>query len=58
MTNDVHVLITPNKQDAIMCLMPYVGRHYVPYVNCKYGWTGTLWEGRYKGFLVHDEQYL
>lgn len=58
MTNHVHLLATPKTQDTISRMMQYVGRHYVPYINHTYGWTGTLWEGRYKGSLIQDEQYL
>ena len=39
-------------------MMQYVGRHYVPYVNFTYGSSGSVWEGRYKASLVHDEAYL
>ena len=36
----------------------YLGRHYVLYINHKYGRSGTLWEGRYKASLVQEEDYL
>ena len=58
MTNHVHLLVTPKKEESISRMMQYVGRHYVPYINHTYGRTGTLWEGRYKGSLIQDEQYL
>ncbi len=38
--------------------MQYTGRHYVPYINYTYGTSGSIWEGRYKSGLIHDEQYL
>ena len=38
--------------------MQYVGRRYVPYINYTYGTSGTIWEGRFKASLIHDEQYL
>jgi putative transposase len=30
----------------------------VPYINYTYGTSGTIWEGRYKASLIHDEEYL
>jgi putative transposase len=38
--------------------MQFVGRHYVPYINHTYGFSGSLWEGRYKASLINDEEYL
>lgn len=58
MTNHVHVLATPDGREGITRMMQYVGRRYVPYVNATYGTSGSLWEGRYKASLIHDEAYL
>lgn len=58
MTNHVHLLMTPESKVSISRMMQYVGRRYVPYINHTYGRSGTLWEGRYKGSLIEDEQYL
>jgi len=33
MTNHVHLLIIPVKDDSVSRVMQYVGRRYVPYVN-------------------------
>ena len=38
--------------------MQYIGRRYVPYINHKYGRSGSLWEGRYKASLVQEEGYF
>lgn len=58
MTNHVHILATPKAQDGIARLMQYTGRRYVPYVNHRYGTSGSIWEGRYKASLIEDEHYL
>lgn len=58
MTNHVHILLTPEKAENISGFMQYVGRHYVPYINYKYGRSGTLWEGRFKASLVDSANYL
>ena len=58
MTNHVHLLLTPEREDSIGRLMQYLGRYYVLYINHQYGRSGTLWEGRYKASLVQEEGYL
>lgn len=58
MTNHVHLLVTPSQQRSIPLVMQAIGRSYVQAINRNYGRTGTLWQGRYKSCLVHDDQYL
>lgn len=58
MTNHIHLLATSRDRDGVARTMQYVGRYYVPYINRTRGSRGTLWEGRYKSSLVHDEEYL
>jgi putative transposase len=58
MTNHVHLLITPHREQGIGKVMQMVGRYYVQYFNHTYQRTGTLWEGRYKATLIDSERYL
>lgn len=58
MTNHVHVLVTPAEKNSLSLMMQYIGRHYVPYINAAYGGSGSIWEGRYKASMIHDEEYL
>ena len=58
MANHIHILATPDSKNSISLMMQYVGRHYVPYINYTYGTSGTIWEGRYKASMIHDEEYL
>jgi putative transposase len=58
MTNHVHLLLTPTTNTGVSQLMQALGRYYVRYVNSNYQRTGTLWEGRYKDFLVESTRYL
>jgi len=58
MTNHVHVLVTPTTKAGVSLFMLFVGRRYVPYINHKYGRSGSLWEGRYKASLVQEEGYF
>jgi putative transposase len=58
MTNHVHLLLTPEKAEAVPRLMISLGRRYVQYVNRRYRRTGTLWDSRYKSSVVQAEAYL
>lgn len=58
MTNHIHILATPETKNSISLMMQYTGRRYVPYINHSYGSSGTIWEGRYKSSMIHDEEYL
>lgn len=58
MTNHVHLLMTPEREDSIGKTLQSVGRRYVQYFNFTQERTGTLWEGRYKATLIDSERYL
>jgi len=58
MDNHVHLLLSASEPSHISRVMQHIGRKYVPYFNRKYGKSGTLWEGRFKGCMVESEQYL
>ena len=58
MTNHVHILVTPKNGPEISLFMQFIGRRYVPYINHKYGRSGSLCEGRYKASLVQEEDYF
>ena len=58
MTNHVHLLVTPKGVSEASLFMQYIGRRYVPYINHKYGKSGSIWEGRYKASLVQAEEYF
>ncbi len=58
MTNHVHLLISPDKEQGLSKALQMLGRYYVQYYNYSYQRTGTLWEGRYKATLIDSESYL
>jgi putative transposase len=58
MTNHVHLLMTPHKEDSLPKALQMMGRYYVQYFNFSYQRTGTLFEGRYKSTVIDSEQYL
>ena len=58
MTNHVHLVMTPDKEDNLAQVLQSVGRRYVQYFNTTYRRTGTLWEGRYKATVIDTQRYL
>lgn len=58
MSNHVHLLASPGKEDSVPKVMQSIGRRYVQYFNFHYQRTGTLWEGRYRATVVDAENYL
>jgi putative transposase len=58
MTNHLHLLLTPQKDQGLPKMMQAVGRSYVQIFNKVHGRTGTLWEGRYRSTLIQTERYL
>lgn len=58
MTNHVHLLLTPEKEESAALLMKHLGQRYVQYVNRTYRRSGTLWEGRFRSCLAQSEEYV
>ncbi|WP_405420631.1 transposase [Marinobacter flavimaris] len=58
MTNHVHLLATPSKENGISAFMQSLGRRYVRYFNRRHDRTGGLWEGRFRSCLIDSENYL
>jgi putative transposase len=58
MTNHVHLLLTPEREDSAALMMKHLGQRYVQYVNRSYRRTGTLWEGRFRSCLTQSEDYV
>jgi putative transposase len=58
MTNHVHLLVTPGREDSLPRMMQTLGRRYVRYVNVGLRRTGTLWEGRYRAAPIDSESYF
>ncbi|TFV98687.1 transposase [Oxalobacteraceae bacterium OM1] len=56
--NEVQLLASPADETGLAKMMQWLGRHYVPYFNAKYGRAGTLWQGRYRATLVDPDPYL
>jgi putative transposase len=58
MGNHLHLLLTPQEDQALPKMMQAVGRSYVQAFNKVHGRTGTLWEGRYRSTLIQTDRYL
>jgi putative transposase len=58
MGNHLHLLVTPQQDQALPKMMQAVGRSYVQVFNKVHGRTGTLWEGRYRSTLIQTDRYL
>ena len=58
MTNHVHLLVTPERDDSLSKSIQTLGRRYVRYFNHTYSRTGTLFEGRFKSCLVEEGAYF
>lgn len=57
MDDHVHLLVTPENDTGLSRMMQSLGRRYVKSFNQKYGRTGTLWEGRFRGGIVEAQRY-
>ena len=57
MTNHVHLLITPDGDDAASHLMKSVAQRYAQRCNKRWRRTGPFWEGPFKSSLVDSQEY-
>jgi putative transposase len=58
MTNHVHLLVTPGREESCARLFRRLGLLYTQFTNRKYRRSGTLWEGRFRSCLVQSDIYL
>jgi len=58
MSNHVHLLARPKKEESLHKLMQGVTLCYTQYINRTYKRTGRLWESRYYSCIVDKERYL
>lgn len=57
MTNHVHLVAVPEREESLARVMGEVHRRYTSLVNKREGWTGHLWQGRFGSFVM-DESHL
>ena len=58
MPNHYHLAIYTPIAESLSKAMQWIGTSYVRYYNKKYQISGHLWQGRYKSFIVQEENYL
>ena len=58
MTNHLHLLLTPKDKHELAVFMQSMTNRYVRYFNAGRKRTGTIWEGRFKSFLIDSDGYL
>lgn len=58
MDDHVHLLATPERDDALSLAIQATGRRYVRWFNRRHGRSGTLWEGRFRSSLVEADRWL
>ncbi len=58
MSNHVHILSIPKRENSLAKMMQKISLTYTQYVNRKYKRTGRLWECRFHSSVVDTEVYL
>lgn len=54
----LHLLATPQSDEALSLVMQALGRRYVAAYNRRHGRQGGLWAGRYRATVLDPAQYL
>ena len=58
MPTHFHLILNQKKENGIPRFMSNVLNSYTRYFNTKYKRKGPLWEGRFKGVRVQENEYL
>src|SRR3990172_2992129 len=58
MSNHVHLLTRPIKNESLYKMMQGITLYYTQYFNRTYKRTGRVWESRYHSCVVDKEKYL
>lgn len=56
--NHLHMVATPQDDDALSLTMQAVGRRYARYFNRVAQRTGTLWEGRFRSTVLDPDAWM
>lgn len=56
--NQVRLLVTPSRAEALGRMTQALGRRYVPAFNRRHGRSGTLWEGRFRSCVIDSPEWL
>lgn len=58
LSNQFHLLLTPEMDDSLPRMMQALGRSYVQAFNHRHARSGTLWEGRYRSTVLEPARWL
>jgi putative transposase len=58
MSNHFHLVVFTPLAQSLSQAMQWIGTSYVRYYNKRYKISGHLWQGRYKSFIVQEDNYL
>lgn len=57
MDNHYHLLVETTR-DNLSLAIRYINSRYAAWFNKKYSRVGPLWQGRFKSWYIHNEEYL
>jgi putative transposase len=58
MPNHVHLVVRPNLAQDVARWMHWVFTTHVRWYHAKYSGSGRVWQGRFKAFIVQEDQHL
>ena len=58
MPNHFHLVVFTPLAESLSKAMHWISSSYVRYYNKRYQISGHLWQGRYKSFIVQEDNYL
>ncbi len=58
MTNHVHILVVPKKEESLARGIGITNLIYTQYINRKYKRSGRLWQNRFFSAVIDKESYL
>jgi putative transposase len=58
MPNHLHLVVRPADAQDLALWMHWVFTTHVRWHHAKYGGTGRVWQGRYKAFVMQQDQHL
>ncbi|MBT1072984.1 REP-associated tyrosine transposase [Pelotalea chapellei] len=58
MPNHFHLLVQPEQADQLNKCMQWLMTSHVRRYHAHYGTSGHVWQGRYKSFIVQEDDHL
>lgn len=58
MPNHIHFIAVPSSENGLSKAFGEAHRRYTLVINNRNGWTGYLWQGRFKSYIMDKEHLL